>query len=634
MIMKTPINFLLSLTLSLFSMTFSQAQSEVYGTVRDAETGSPLIGATVLAKGTSWGVLTDNNGQYQLQLPPGKYHIEVAFVGYESFESKKLQLQAGIRLQLDVALQTGSQALDEVAVTGYSTSKIRVRVPGIRLKPRPEKKGIAGASVAAESRPYQPPYHTENYSHIVENNFKEVLNEPLSTFSIDVDRAAYANVRRFLRQNQLPPPDAVRIEELVNYFSYDYPQPKGVHPFAIHTEIARAPWKQQHWLLQIGIKGRELEMQSAPPNNLVFLLDVSGSMNSPDKLPLLKQAFQLLINEMRPQDRMAIVVYAGAAGLVLPSTPGSQKERIRAAIERLEAGGSTAGGAGIQLAYQTALDHYLENGNNRVILATDGDFNVGISSEGGLVRLIEEKRKAGVYLTVLGFGTGNYQDAKMEQLADKGNGNYAYIDNVLEAKKVLVKEMSGTLYTIAKDVKIQIEFNPQHVKAYRLIGYENRLLNKEDFNDDTKDAGELGAGHTVTALYELIPATENTELASVDPLKYQQIHPTQAANSEEVMTIKFRYKAPEASESTLMLHTLEYEEVNAMNKASANLRFASAVAEFGMLLRDSKFREQASFESLIARARSAKGKDEEGYRAEFIHLAETASLLKSGGAQR
>ena len=405
------------------------------------------------------------------------------------------------------------------------------------------------------------PHNTEEYKRIYENDFVSPKVEPLSTFSIDVDVASYANMRRFLNQSQMPYPDAVRIEEMVNYFSYDYEAPKGEDPFSIYTELSECPWNTQHQLLHIGLQGEEIETEDLPSSNLVFLFDVSGSMDSPAKLPLLKSAFRLLVNELQPEDRVAIVVYAGAAGMVLPSTAASEKSQILEAIEKLNAGGSTAGGEGIELAYELAKEHFIKEGNNRVILATDGDFNVGPSSEGALVRMIEEKRKEGIFLSVLGFGTGNYKDSKMEMLADKGNGNYAYIDNILEAKKVLVTEMGGTLYTIAKDVKLQLEFNPQFVKGYRLIGYENRRLAAQDFNDDTKDAGELGSGHTVTALYEIVPPEAKTEIASVDELKYQQAAEASKSNAGgELLTVKFRYKQPDGDTSKLIEHPVPNKE--------------------------------------------------------------------------
>ena len=465
-------------------------------------------------------------------------------------------------------------------------------------------------------------FNTEQYDWIPENAFKMALENPLSTFSIDVDRAAYANVRRFLNDNQMPPPDAVRIEEMVNYFEYDYPQPKGEDPFAISLEVASCPWNAEHQLALIGLQGLDVDTSDLPPNNLVFLLDVSGSMSSSDKLPLLQSAMRLLVNQLRPEDSVSIVVYAGAAGIVLE--PTSDKGLIESAIGRLEAGGSTAGGAGIELAYRTAQQSFIKEGNNRVILATDGDFNVGPSSDGALVRLIEEQRKSGIFLTVLGFGTGNYKDSKMEKLADKGNGNYAYIDDILEARKVLVTEMGGTLLTIAKDVKIQVEFNPGQVKAYRLIGYENRVLANEDFDDDLKDAGELGAGHTVTALYELIPAGSDEIIPMAGDMKYQK---TQLVDSDDLMTVKLRYKQPDGDVSKQLVRTIKASEFHG-RRPSDNFQFASEVAEFGLLLRDSEFKGSASYGRIIERAHQLKGDDREGYRAEFIRLVNKARLLE------
>jgi len=469
-------------------------------------------------------------------------------------------------------------------------------------------------------------FDTEDYSRIYENRFLDVGGNPLSTFSIDVDTASYANMRRFINVNRLPPPDAIRVEELINYFNYDYPQPDTEHPFSITLEGAQCPWNTTNTLVLIGIQGKEIDLKEAPANNLVFLLDVSGSMNSPDKLPLLKQAFKLLTQQLRPQDRVAIVVYAGSSGLVLDSTAGNNKDKILAAIDRLSAGGSTAGAAGITLAYKVAKENFIDEGNNRVILATDGDFNVGVSSDSELVRMIEEKRNDGIFLTVLGLGTGNYKDNKMEQLADKGNGNYSYLDGILEAKKVLVNELGGTLITIAKDVKLQIEFNPANVKAYRLIGYENRILAKEDFNDDKKDAGELGAGHEVTAIYELVPPDAKQETATVDELKYQQ---TTVVPNEELMTVKFRYKKPDSDTSILITESIKPKQIESKGMPR-NLGFASTVAEFGMLLRDSQYKGTASFDDVIVRSKEYKGKDDNGYRAEFIQLVEKAQLLKPG----
>jgi len=468
----------------------------------------------------------------------------------------------------------------------------------------------------------------ENYSSITSNSFKNSTDDPLSTLSIDVDTASYVHMRRYLEQsNQFPPKDAIRIEEMINYFSYDYPQPQGDVPFSVTTEISTAPWNKNHQLVHIGIQGKAIDLSEAPASNLVFLIDTSGSMSG--DLPLVQQSLNMLVENLREQDTISIVAYAGSAGLVLPATSGYDKQRIKKAINRLQSGGSTAGGAGINLAYKMAKQNFIHSGNNRVIIATDGDFNVGVSSEGELVRLIESKREDHIFLSVLGFGYGNYQDAQMEQLADKGNGNYSYIDGLLEAKKVLVKEMGGTLFAIAKDVKIQVEFNPDKVKSYRLIGYENRSLNKEDFNDDKKDAGELGAGHTVTALYEIIPADSEESTGSVDALKYQQTSVTTTAkSSDEVMTVKLRYKEPTGDTSQLIVMPVLDEQVT-FKESSNNFRFSSAVAAFGMLLRDSEFKGDITSEAIQEIARESKGLDREGYRAEFIRLVEIAEIFVS-----
>ncbi|MDT4898394.1 MAG: Ca-activated chloride channel [Acidobacteriota bacterium] len=475
--------------------------------------------------------------------------------------------------------------------------------------------------------------NTEQYSHIDENPFLEVARAPLSTFSIDVDTASYSNTRRFLKDGQLPPKDAVRIEELINYFSYDYPQPVGDAPFSVTAEISAAPWNPSHRLVHIGLQGKRIATENLPPANLVFLLDVSGSMNEERKLPLVKSAMRMLAEQLTARDRVAMVVYAGSSGLVLPATAGDRKGEILAAIDRLEAGGSTNGGEGIQLAYKIAQENFIKNGVNRVILATDGDFNVGVTSEGDLVRLIEEKRQSGVFLSVLGFGTGNVKDSTMEKLADRGNGNYAYIDSLGEARKVLGEQIGGTLFTIAKDVKIQVEFNPKQAAAYRLIGYENRLLRDQDFNDDTKDAGEIGAGHTVTALYEVVPYGQKFENPGVDPLKYQQpIQHSELANSNELMTVKLRYKEPTRDDSKLV--SVSLADSKDTGRESENFKFASAVAAFGMLLRDSKYKADASYNKVLELARASTGADSQGYRAEFIQMVETARMLSSQRASR
>lgn len=462
----------------------------------------------------------------------------------------------------------------------------------------------------------------EEYNTNVENSIKDVLTSPLSTFSIDVDTASYSNMRRYISGGSLPPKDSIRTEELINYFSYDYAQPENEVPLNAITEVSLCPWNDSRNLAMIAIQGVKPDPENLPPNNLVFLIDVSGSMGVPNKLPLVKAALKLLVNNLREEDRISIVVYASNTGVVLEPTTGDNKDIINQAIDELEAGGSTAGEAGIQLAYNLAQEHFMEEGNNRVILTTDGDFNVGISSEGELESLIEEKREQDIFLSVLGFGIGNYKDNKMEILADKGNGNYAYIDTLLEAKKVLIDQMGSTLYTIAKDVKIQVEFNPANVKGYRLIGYENRVLNNEDFNDDTKDAGEIGAGFTVTAFYELIPTDSDEEIPGVDDLKYQE---REFTNLDELMTVKLRYKEPTGDESQLIETIIKVEDIT--ETPSENYLFASSVAEFGLLLQNSVYKGNANFEQVILRATNAKGEDETGYRAEFIRLVGLAKDL-------
>ncbi|MDQ3001612.1 MAG: VWA domain-containing protein [Fibrobacterota bacterium] len=521
---------------------------------------------------------------------------------------------------------------------------IRSSQPSARSYRAPEDKSIQeNESYRHDQDCYRcppPPTHrpnSEEYAPSYENSFLTSKENPLSTFSIDVDGAAYSNTRRFIQEGQLPPADAVRIEEFINYFDYNYPQPSGSDPFSITTEIATTPWNPETKLVHIGLQGRRMENEKLPPNNLVFLIDVSGSMATPDKLPLLKNAFNMLIDQLRPQDRISMVVYAGAAGMVLPPTSGSDKETIREALGRLDAGGSTAGGAGLMLAYHAAKQSFIKDGSNRVILATDGDFNVGVSSNDELIRLIEEKRKTGVFLSVLGFGTGNLKDSKMEQIADKGNGNYFYIDNINEGRKVLVEKMTGTLYAIAKDVKLQIEFNPALVKSYRLVGYENRMLAARDFNDDRKDAGELGAGTNVTALYEIVPAVALNR-PDIDPLKYQDKgSPRRGWNwgsrneaNGELLTVKFRYKQPSGTTSKLLSRTLRNRDV-AWQVASENFRFSAAAAGFGLLLRGSQYSGNLDLDKVADLARGARGRDIAGHRAEFITLVESAKSLSGSG---
>lgn len=469
--------------------------------------------------------------------------------------------------------------------------------------------------------------NNESYAPISDNGFLAVGENPLSTFSIDVDTASYSLMRRFLNQRQLPPKDAVRIEEMINYFPYAYQPPKDRQPFAANVEIANCPWNEAHRLVRIGLKGRDVARDKRPPSNLVFLVDVSGSMQPANKLPLLKKCLKLLTQQLTEDDHVAIVVYAGAAGSVLPSTSGDNQRAILKALDRLEAGGSTHGSQGIQLAYETAVANFIPGGVNRVLLCTDGDFNVGITSPGDLVRLIETKAKSGVFLTVLGFGMGNYKDSTTEMLADKGNGNYAYIDTFEEGRKVLVEQMSGTLVTIAKDVKVQVEFNPAQASAYRLIGYENRLLNKEDFNNDAKDAGDIGAGHTVTALYEVVTANQSASTPEVDPLKYQKSpRLNTAATRDELLTLKLRYKEPDDDTSRLITIPVTDDGGN-WAAATDDFKFAAAVAEFGMLLRESPHKGEASFKSVRKLAKEGRGSDAEGYRAEFLELVDQAEAL-------
>ena len=489
------------------------------------------------------------------------------------------------------------------------------------------KKDSSGAPMATPRRlaAGEESNNSERYAKIKENPFLETSRAPLSTFSIDVDTASYANMRRYIKDGSLPPKDAVRIEELINYFEYDYPQPIGGVPFSVKTEVARTPWNSKHKIVQIGLQGKKVSLDNVPPSNLVFLLDVSGSMSH--ELALLKNSLRMLINQLTPKDRIAIVAYAGASGLVLPSTSVSDKNAILAALNRLESGGSTNGGAGIQLAYKVAQKNFIANGNNRVILATDGDFNVGVSSDEALVKLIEEKRKSNIFLSVFGFGSGNLNDSMMEKLSNKGNGNYAYIDSNQEARKALGAQVAGTLYTIAKDVKIQVEFNPAKVAGYRLIGYENRLLADRDFNDDKKDAGEIGAGISVTALYEIVPAGQKVTNPGVDELKYAKVKPTDTRFNDELMTVKLRYKEPKGTKSKLLSIGVLDSNVSVEN-SSNNLRFATAVAQFGLLLRDSRYKGSANFGSVYSLANSAKGSDLKGYRSEFISLINRAKNLK------
>ena len=609
----------------------------ITGHVRD-QAGAPVANAQVFVVGTALHALTDRSGSYTIaEVAEGPVQLRVATVGYKPVQTS-VSVRAGRTTVHDFVLEASPLQMSELTVTDADAAASPTQTSKRRVEEQSKVENRAGrvadAQGALSALPVEPwrrqaePGNTEAYARIEDNRFLTASANPLSTFSIDVDAASYSNVRRFLSQGTLPPADAVRLEELVNYFSYAYPDHTGSHPFAVSTDVGSCPWDRDHRLVRIGLQAKHVATRDLPPSNLVFLIDVSGSMQSEDKLPLVKQAFRALVQELRPEDRVAIVVYAGAAGLVLPSTSGADKATILEAIDRLEAGGSTAGGAGLRLAYDVARENYLPEGNNRLILATDGDFNVGLSSDAEMIRLVETRREEGTFLTVLGFGTGNLKDTKMEQMADKGNGHYAYIDNFREAHKVFVREFGGTLFTVAKDVKIQVEFNPARVQAYRLLGYENRVLAKEDFADDKKDAGEIGAGHAVTALYEVVPVGAPPVAVAGDSLTYQQVtlKPT-ASRSNDLLTVRLRYKDPTGTRSRL----LSAPVVDQGERGSADLRFASAVAAFAMVLRNSEYRGSADYNLVLALARESRGEDEEGYREEFISMVERARTLSAGG---
>ena len=655
----------------------AQSPGRIEGYVKD-NGGAPIANAQVFIDAASISAITDARGHYLIaRVTAGAVDMRATIVGYRPLIIRAVPVAAGQTTRRDFTLEPSvvevearemrdERALNEQLPADRIASVLALRpgvvasgaegqmsirggradehiqyIDGVPVQAGQKGNAFNGATNAPPSptgapccyRQVSPPpannnFNTEEYSHIRENGFRPVASAPLSTFSIDVDKASYANVRRFLNQGSLPPADAVRLEEMINYFTYDLPEPRGEHPFSITTEVGAAPWAPQHRLVRIGIQGKRLRGERMPPSNLVFLIDVSGSMGEPNKLPLVKRSLRLLVDQLDERDHVSIVVYAGNAGLALPCTPGAERTRILNAIDNLEAGGSTAGGAGIQLAYRIARENFVAEGNNRVILATDGDFNVGASSEGELVRLIEQERRSGVFLTVLGFGTGNYADARMESLADKGNGNYFYIDNLMEGRKVFVEELQGTLFTIAKDVKIQVEFNPAEVASYRLVGYENRALRDEDFNNDSIDAGELGAGHTVTALYEIIPVGGEgpSIVPGVDPLRYQRPAPRPDAPRGELLTVKLRYQRPEGSTSQLL--EAPVRDVERLDqRLSDDFGFATAVAEFGMLLRNSEFKGTSSGSSVLEMARAHRGEDRDGYRAEFIQLVRAWQTL-------
>jgi len=626
-----------ALAVVLFSATVPVArhvearrQIVVQGVVRSTDTKQPIASASVVADGQTASAPTDATGRYVLRLSVAagtpSVTVRARAIGYQA-AAQTVSINRDTATA-DFSLTPAVANLQEVVVTALGAVAQRAKVAfsvattGGLASPAPAARADMARRAAPGTRDTTS-FNTEEYARIEDNPFLAVSGNPLSTFSVDVDRASYANVRRFINGGSMPPKDAVRIEELINYFPYHYAGPQGKDPVSITTDVVAAPWNPSHRVVRIGLQSRRIETASLPPSNLVFLIDVSGSMDMPEKLPLVKQAFALLVDQLRPQDRVAIVVYAGNAGLVLPSTSGRDKPAILDAITRLEAGGSTAGGAGIKLAYDIAKQNFMREGNNRVILATDGDFNVGVSSTSELTRLIEERRAEGTYLTVLGFGMGNLKDARMEQLADKGNGNYAYVDDLLEAKKTLVHELGATLVTVAKDVKLQVEFNPSAVQAYRLIGYENRLLRNEDFADDKKDAGDMGAGHSVTALYEVIPSgvKPDVEVRTPPSLRYQEERKSTRGKGDELLFVNVRYKPPTDSVSRLMQHPVP----NRLTTADDDLRFALAVAGYGMLLRDSPYKGRFTFDDARSMASQSRGDDPEGYRAGFVALVDATS---------
>jgi Ca-activated chloride channel family protein len=622
-----------AVVITLAAVAAQSSPGHIRGIIKDPG-GNALPGVDVRIVLVSGAVparktITDAKGEFSFPaLTPGRYSVTAVLSGFIP-AAAIADVRAGgtVKLALTLAL---NGVTETVTVAGASpriaTQSVHMGDVGVDVPQSGVQGGMTGGIVGGLAE--APRFNTEAYDRITDNDWTETARKPLPTFSTDVDTASYANVRWFLNQGQAPPKDAVRVEELINYFSFNYPEPRDGKPIAVTTAMGDCPWNSSHRLALVGVQAQRIDASRIPPRNLVFLIDVSGSMFDQRKLPLVKASLAMLAPNLTDKDRVAIVVYAGNTGLVLPSTSGGDTQTILDALRRLEAGGSTNGGQGLLLAYKVAQDHFITGGVNRVILATDGDFNVGVTDQGSLLRLIEEKRESGVALSILGFGMGNVKDSTMEKLADAGNGNYSYIDSLAEAQKVLVEQAGGTLVTVAKDVKLQVEFNPRAVAAYRLIGYENRLLKDHEFNDDRKDAGDMGAGHSVTALYELIPAGQPIETASIDPLKYQQPGSlSSAATRDEVMTVKIRYKQPHGTQSALMTVA-----VAGTTTASPEMGFAAAVAEFGMLLRDSPFRGSSSFAEARAAAQRFKGDDRHGHRAEFIRLigaAEGVTQLRS-----
>ncbi len=597
-----------------------KTQITVSGVVTD-ETDQPLPGAAVQNLSAKTGVVTDRDGKYSIAAAVGD-ELQFSFIGYSSAIRKVAGPTLNVKMMAEIC------AMEECVVVGYGVrnqAHLTGSVAGVSVKQGRARKSEMKVMMVADYS-YDESYYPggEEYARIRENRFINVAKDPLSTFALEVDGASYSNARRTINQGQLPESDAVRVEEFINYFSYDYAKPAGKDPLKVNYEIGPCPWNAKHKLVRIGVKAREIPSDNLPKTNFVYLIDVSGSMFGSNRLPLVVSSMKLLVNNLRPEDRVAIVTYAGSTRVALESTPGSDRQKIREVLDGLTAGGSTAGGAGIKMAYQIARANFIEGGNNRIILATDGDFNVGVSTSEGLETLIEQERKSGVFLTVLGYGMGNYKDSKMQVLAEKGNGNYAYIDNMQEANKVLINEFGGTMHTVAKDVKLQVEFNPARVSSFRLVGYESRLLEHEDFNDDTKDAGEIGAGHTVTALYEIVPVGSDSAAGSIDPLKYQPAKTFAATTgSGEWMTVKIRYKQPDGDASS----KIEVPVVDISGALSADFRFVSAAAMFAQLLRGSDFSGDATYDKVIAEARMGLGEDANGYRRELVRLAETAKNL-------
>ena len=617
--------FLLMAIMS-YKTTFADSkQKAITGTIYDALTNKPVPSVIVEEKETSASVISDKNGKYSINVISNNSVLVFSCLGYENIEEN-----VGNRTIVNVKLTPTINNLNEFVSVEKEPPFIAPSHNKYQLN-RAYDKRYSNSSQQQAEQMYIPQQiaNTEEYATFIENKFHLAKDVPLSTFSIDVDAASYSNLRRFINQGQIPPKHIIRVEEMINYFDYNYPQPTGKHPINVITEMSECPWNMQNRLLHIGIKAKEIVIDELPGANLVFLIDVSGSMRSENKLPLVKASLKMLVKQLRDVDKVAIVTYAGNAGLTLESTSGKDKQKIINAIEKMQANGSTAGGAGIKLAYKIAKENFIKDGNNRIILATDGDFNVGVSSNEGLEQLIEKERQSKIFLTVLGYGMGNYKDNKMQILAQKGNGNHAYIDNLTEAKKVLVNEFGGTLFTIAKDVKLQLEFNPSKVQAYRLIGYESRLLNKEDFNDDTKDAGDMGTGHTVTALYEIIPVgVKSNMLGIVDDLKYQPSKKIDAPinNNNESLTVKIRYKTSD-NDISEKLEVSVIDNKPSILFTSNNFRFSASVAQIGMLLYDSPYKSNASFENALYLAKSAYGEDKDGYRHEFVKLVENLQLM-------